>query len=50
MHPLNRPEVMITFAPEKFDENGNLRDEQAKKLIADLLTALVSWTRKLKER
>jgi chromate reductase len=50
MHPLNRPEVMITFAPEKFDENGNLKDEQAKKLITDLLTALVAWTRKLRQK
>jgi chromate reductase len=50
MHPLNRPEVMITFAPEKFDENGNLKDEQAKKLITDLLTGLVAWTRKLKQK
>ena len=50
MHPLNRPEVMITFAPEKFDENGNLKDEQAKKLVTDILTALVAWTRKLKQK
>jgi chromate reductase len=50
MYPLNGPEVMVTFAPEKFDESGNLKDEQAKELIADLLTALVAWTRKLKEK
>ena len=50
MYPLNGPEVMVTFAPEKFDERGNLKDEQAKELIADLLTALVAWTRKLKEK
>jgi len=48
MYPLNRPEVMITFAPEKFDENGNLKDERVKKNIADMLTALIAWTRKLK--
>jgi len=50
MHPLNKPEVMISYAPEKFDENGNLKDEQAKKLIIDLLTALITWTRKLEEK
>jgi len=49
MYPLNRPEVMVTFAPEKFDENGNLKDKRVKKNIADMLTALVAWTRKLKE-
>jgi chromate reductase len=49
MYPLNRPEVMVAFAPEKFDENGNLKDKRVKKNIADMLTALVAWTRKLKE-
>ena len=49
MYPLNRPEVMVTFAPEKFDENGNLKDERVRKLITDLLSALVTWSRKLKE-
>ena len=48
MHPVNRPEVIVTFAPQKFDENGKLTDEQAKKLIVDLLTALAAFTRKLK--
>jgi chromate reductase len=50
MHPLNKPEVMVSFAPEKFDEKGNLKDEQAKKHIKDMLMALITWTRKLKEK
>ncbi|HBN82654.1 MAG TPA: NADPH-dependent FMN reductase [Clostridiales bacterium] len=39
--PLNRPEVFITAAHTKFDENGNLTDETTKKLIKKLLSALV---------
>jgi chromate reductase len=40
MHPLNKPEVMVTFAPQKFDSEGKLLDETARKLIAGLLAAL----------
>jgi chromate reductase, NAD(P)H dehydrogenase (quinone) len=47
MHPLNRPEVFVTFAPQKFDENGRLKDDTARKIIGDLLDALVKWTLKL---
>ena len=50
MHPLNKPEVMITFAPEKFDENGNLKNERDKKLVRELLTALAERIKKLKEK
>ncbi len=47
MHPLNQPEVMIAKAQEKFDANGNLTDETAKKLIQQQLQGLVDWTRQL---
>jgi chromate reductase len=47
MHPLNRPEVFVTFAPQKFDENGHLKDEMSRKLIRDLLDSLVKWTIRL---
>jgi len=40
---------MITFADEKFDEKGNLKDEETKGFIKDLLDALVKWTEKLKK-
>ena len=29
MYPLNRPEVMITNAAQRFDEKGNLKDEDS---------------------
>ncbi|HSW96864.1 MAG TPA: NAD(P)H-dependent oxidoreductase [Candidatus Saccharimonadales bacterium] len=41
MHPLNRPEVMIPSAADKFDEQGNLTDTHTKEKIAELLQALV---------
>jgi len=49
MYPINKPEVFLTFANQKFDEKGRLTDEKAKELIKELLTALVTWTRKLQK-
>lgn len=48
MFPINRPEVMIGNAGEKFDGEGNLTDEATRKFIADMLEALIAWTKKLK--
>ncbi len=45
---LNRPEVFITHAHTKFDENGNLTDEYTQKAIPKLLQALIDWTIQLK--
>jgi chromate reductase len=50
MHPLNRPEVMIANADDRFDENGNLTDEKTREHIRKLLVALVEWTLKLKAK
>ncbi len=47
MHPMNRPEVMIGNAAQKFDERGNLTDERTRELIRQLLDGLVKWTRRL---
>ena len=44
MLALNRPEVMISKAAERFDERGNLTDEDTKNRIRKLLQALVEWT------
>jgi chromate reductase len=49
MYPLNKPEVMVNFAEERFDEKGRLKDKTAKKHIAELLENLVAWTAKLKK-
>src|SRR4030043_197980 len=50
MHPLNRPEVMMPFAQDNVDANGNVTNEQTKRLIRELLEALVQWTRRLKDK
>ena len=47
MHPINKPEVMIAKAAEKFDAELNLTDPTARDLVAALLKALVEWTRRL---
>jgi chromate reductase len=48
MHPINKPEVIVTFVNQKFDENGKLTDEKARDLIKQLLRELINWTKKLK--
>jgi chromate reductase, NAD(P)H dehydrogenase (quinone) len=47
MHPLNRPEVMIGTAHDKFDADGKLTDDSTRKHIAGMIEALVSWTKAL---
>ena len=49
MYPVNQPEVMIGSAQHRFDAQGNLTDEQSKKLIATLLRNLVDHARQLQE-
>jgi chromate reductase, NAD(P)H dehydrogenase (quinone) len=46
--PLNRPEVMIGRAQEKFDKDGRLTDEATRKFIGKLLVALAEWTQRLR--
>ena len=47
MYPLNRPEVMVPFAQDKFDDTGRLTDSKTREKIAELLEALIAWTRRL---
>lgn len=48
MLPLNKPEVRIVRAWEKFDDNGNLHDEHVRQEVRALLEALLVWTRRLR--
>ncbi len=50
MYAMNRPEVMIPFAQDKFDKDGNLTDEKTKSKIKELLEALVEWTGKFRPK
>jgi len=43
---LNKPEVFINHASQKFDADGNLLDEKARQLIRTLLDALVQTARR----
>ena len=47
--PINQPEVMISNASEKFDDEGKLIDEDTKNIMRNQLQALVDWTRKIKQ-
>ncbi|HUQ93723.1 MAG TPA: NADPH-dependent FMN reductase [Bryobacteraceae bacterium] len=49
MHPLNSPEVMVPNAAQNFDAQGNLTNEQSRKLIGAMLTRLVEWTKRLEK-
>jgi chromate reductase len=47
MFAVNRPEVMIPFAKQKFDSEGNLTDDETREKIRRLLRALVDWSEKI---
>jgi len=49
MYPINRPEVMVNFATDKFDSEGNLLDETSRELIGELIQNLVDWVMLLKK-
>jgi chromate reductase len=46
MPVLLKPEVYVINAWEKFDDNGNLTDEQTRTQVETLLQALLEWTHK----
>jgi len=43
---VTKPEVFVTFAAQKFDESGKLTDETTRKVIRQLIQALVDLARK----
>jgi chromate reductase len=49
VHVINRPEVMIGLAAQKFDTQGGLTDEKTQALIRQLLVKLAAWSRQLKK-
>ena len=46
-HFVNKPEVMIAFAHQKFDGDGNLADQDTRAFIGKLVSALIDWARRL---
>jgi len=47
MFPINKPEVIVTFAAQKFDGEGRLTDPAARKFIAEHLAELARYARQL---
>ena len=45
---VNQPEVMVSFAGDKIDKEGNVTDQKTKEKIRELLVNLVAWTNILK--
>jgi chromate reductase len=45
---LNRPEVMIANAAQRFDEQGRLTDEKTREFVGGLLVALKAWVERLR--
>lgn len=50
MFPLNQPEVMISHADDKFDNEGNLKDQITTQEIRELLETLTEWTSRYRRR
>ena len=50
MHAINKPELLIPSALEKFDKDGNLIDKSIEERIVELLEALYEWTLLLKQK
>ena len=46
---LPQPEVLVPFATSRFDEAGNLHDEDTQDAIRELLAALLDWVRQLRD-
>lgn len=48
MRPMFKPEVVIGFAPKKYDDDGKLTDDMARDLIGKQLIALRDWVLQLR--
>ncbi|MEM4704486.1 MAG: NAD(P)H-dependent oxidoreductase [Candidatus Bathyarchaeia archaeon] len=48
MYPVNDPEVLVSYAHKKIDDQGNVHDKETIERIKHLVEALVEWTAKLK--
>ena len=47
MHPVNKPEVMLSDAPNNVDANGRVTNEKTRQLVRQLLEALAAWVIRL---
>lgn len=49
MHLVNKPEVFVTMAAQKFDAQGNLTDPKTREVVKSLLETLEAWTKQLRK-
>ena len=49
IHPLNKPEVIVPRAAEKFDAELRLTDEHTQKSVTAQLEALARWVEHFKK-
>ena len=47
MFSINQPEVLISHAMDRFDQEGNLTDVPTRERITGLLQNLVDWARRI---
>lgn len=45
---MNRPEIMVSFAENKFDQTGSLVDEITRQKVKEFMAALLQWVIKFK--
>ena len=50
MFPINRPLLLLANAPEAFDKDLRLKDDQVRETLKLVLQSLVSWTAKISQR
>ena len=48
MLPINKPEVLVARAQEKFDGQGRLTDETTRGFVRDLMTAFGDWAMRMR--
>jgi chromate reductase len=49
MLPINKPEVLVAQAKDKFDSESRLTDETTRGFVRELLEALVAWTKRIRD-
>jgi chromate reductase, NAD(P)H dehydrogenase (quinone) len=49
MHLLNKPEIFVARAQDKFDAEGKLTDESTRKYVGRLVADLATWVRRLRK-
>jgi chromate reductase, NAD(P)H dehydrogenase (quinone) len=49
MVPMNMPEVMVTFAGDKIDADGQIRDQKTKEKIRELVASFTAWIGKVRK-